>query len=102
MTTLKEIWKEASKKYPSQIKKKDYTVIIVSSAVSAGVSFLAGRANWDLIKITNVFLIDLSIVLVCLSVVVFIIVSLFLSIISLLNIFGNFCSLVWKKWNFGK
>lgn len=100
MPTFKELWKEASKKYKPQINNRDYTVIVVSSAVSAGVSFFVSRADWSKISLTKIFLVDFALGLLGISAMIFGIIILFFWIIRILNIFGEFCSLVWKEWKF--
>jgi len=100
MPTFRELWKEASKKYKPQINNRDYAVIVVSSAVSAGVSFFVSRADWSKISLTKIFLFDFALGLLGISAIIFGIIILFFWIIRILNVLGEFCSLVWKKWKF--
>ena len=100
MPTFSELWKEASKKYKPQIKDRDYYLIVVASAVSAGVSFIASKADWSKASFTKIFLIDFVLGLLGIAVLIFVIILLLFWVIRILNISWEFCLLVWKKWSF--
>ena len=98
MPTLRELWKEASKKYKPQIKDRDYYIIVVSSTMSAGVSFIASKADWSKTSFTKIFFIDFILGLLGISIIIFGSILLLFWIIRILNIFWEFCHLVWNKW----
>jgi len=102
MATFSNLWKEASKSYKPLMNNKDYAIIIISSAVSAGVSFFASQSDWSKTILTKIPLIDMALVLLFLSAIVFGIIWLFLWIMRMINIIQEFCGLVWKKWQIKK
>lgn len=100
MPTFKELWKRASKKYKPEITNQEFIVIIVSSAVSGGVSFFLSKVNLAQFTFTKIFFLDFIIAALVLSLFIAIIVSTFFKIIRFLNVFGEFLSLAWKEWTF--
>lgn len=100
MITFKQLWRDASKKYKTPITDKDFIIIVVASAVSGGVSVLLSEIDWSKLSFTGVLFLDFILSALILSGVIAGIVYLLFKILRWINVFGEFLTLVWKKWGF--
>lgn len=97
-STRKEVWKETKKKFPSEIREKEYNLIILSSSISSVVAILLSNINFETVKpLTRIVFVDLLIYALLLSFLAIAVVRLFLNIINFLNRIGHFFYLVKKR-----